>query len=79
VGVEKGEFGRDGMGVFVKARTARDGIEGAQQAGTVRGFGGTNGRRERGSSRWLADRNSAAVVKVMAKATAKRSCRALCG
>ncbi len=79
VGVEEGEVGRDVKGVFVRARRARGGMEGAQQAGTVSGFGGIKGNKERGSSRWLADRSNAAVVKVIAKATAKRSCRAVCG
>ncbi len=46
---------------------------GAQQAGTVRGFGATKARRDLGRSRWLADFKSAAVVKVIAKEVAKRS------
>ncbi len=79
MGAKDGEEGREIEGVFVKARAARHGMEGAQHAGTVSGFGGTKGSKDRGSMRWLADRSSAAVVKVMAKATAKRSCRALCG
>jgi hypothetical protein len=49
------------------------GIVGAQQAGTVRGFGAANARRDLGRSRWLADFKSAAVVKVIAKEVAKRS------
>ena len=56
-----------------------DAIEGAQQRGTVRGFGATKGIKERGKRRWLADRSNAAVVKVMAKATANLSCRAVWG
>ncbi len=79
MGAKDGEAGREVRGVFVNARTARHGMEGAQHAGTVSGFGGTKGSKDRGSKRWLADRNSEAVVKVIAKATAKRSCRALCG
>ncbi len=52
-------------------------MKGAQQSGTVRGFGATKGIKERGKRRWLAERNSAAVVKVMAKATANLSWRAM--
>ena len=48
-------------------------IKGAQQSGTVRGFGATKGIKERGKRRWLADRSNAAVVKVIAKATANLS------
>jgi hypothetical protein len=51
MGAEKGEVGRDVKGVFVRARSARDGIESAQHAGTVSGFGGIKGNKERGSSR----------------------------
>ena len=79
MGAKDGEDGREVRGVFVKARAARHGMEGAQHAGTVSGFGGTKGIKDRGSMRWLADCSSAAVVKEIAKATAKRSCRALCG
>ena len=79
VGPKDGEVGREVIGVFVRARTALHGMEGAQHAGTVSGFGGTKGSSERGSMRWLADFSSEAVVKVIANATAKRSCRALCG
>ena len=79
MGPKSGEIGREVMGVFVKARTARQGMEGAQHTGTVSGFGGTKGSKDRGSMRWLADRINEAVVKVIAKATAKRSCKALCG
>lgn len=53
--------------------------EGAQHAGTGMDLGGTKGKREQGSSRKLAARSNEAVVKVMANATAKRSCRAVCG
>ncbi len=48
-------------------------IKGAQQSGTVRGFGATKGIKERGKRRWLAYRSNAAVVKVIAKATANLS------
>jgi hypothetical protein len=58
----------------VRGNLARGGgIYGAQHAGTVRGFGGIKADKDCGSSRWLADRSSEAVVNVMAKATAKRS------
>ena len=52
-------------------------IKGAQQSGTGRGFGAAKGNKERGRRRWLAERSSAAVVKVMAKATANLSWRAV--
>ncbi len=75
----EGELGREWTGVFVKARKERGGMEGAQHAGAVRGFGGIKGSNDRGSRRRLADRSSAAVVKVMPNATANRSCSAVCG
>jgi hypothetical protein len=53
--------------------------EGAQQGGTGKGLGGIKGRREDGRRRKLAERRREAVVKVIAKATAKRSCKAVCG
>ena len=53
--------------------------EGAQHSGTVRGLGGIKGRKERGRRRQLAERNNAAVVKVIAKATANLSWRTVCG
>ncbi len=46
---------------------------GAQHVGTGIGLGGTGGRSERGSNLKLAARRRAAVVKVIANATAKRS------
>jgi hypothetical protein len=52
-------------------------IKGDQQSGTVRGFGATKGIKERGKRRWLAERNSAAVVNVTAKAIANLSWRAM--
>ena len=57
----------------VDARKGEGAMKGAQHIGTVRGLGGTNGSRDRGNNRRLADRRSAAVVNVIAKATAKRS------
>ena len=58
-----------------EARRGRVGREsvGAQHVGTGMGLGGKKGVRMRGSSRRLAARRSAAVVKVIANATAKRS------
>ena len=54
-------------------------MEGAHEAGTVSGLGGTKGRMDRGRSRWLADLINAAVVNVIANETAKRSCKAVWG
>jgi hypothetical protein len=48
-------------------------MKGAQHGGTVKGLGATNGSRERGKRRWLAERSSSAVVKVIANATANLS------
>ncbi len=53
--------------------------DGAHEAGTVSGLGGTKGRMDRGRSRWLADLINAAVVNVIANETAKRSCKAVWG
>jgi hypothetical protein len=53
--------------------------EGAQHVGTGMGLGGMRGKRVPGNRRKLAARRNEAVVKVIAKATAKRSCRAVCG
>ncbi len=61
----------------IEDREKVEAIKGAQQSGTVRGFGAARGNKERGRRRWLADRSSAAVVKVMAKATANLSWRAV--
>ncbi len=77
--------GEDGCGsncalqLVGRARKKWGGIVGAQHVGTERGFGGTKARRERGRRRWLAARIKAAVVKVIAKETEKRSCKAVCG
>lgn len=63
-------------GVEIFRETRREDLEaikGAQHGGTVRGFGGINGDKERGKRRWLAERNSSAVAKVIAKATANLS------
>ena len=60
-------------------RDKREGRDGAQHAGIVRGFGGTKALRDLGSKRKLADRNNAAVVKVIANDTANRNWRAVCG
>jgi hypothetical protein len=46
-------------------------MKGAQHIGTWSDLGATRGSNERGKRRWLAERNNAAVVKVMAKAIAK--------
>ena len=54
-------------------REELEALQGAQHGGTVRGLGATNGSKERGKRRWLAERNSSAVVKVIAKATANFS------
>ncbi len=51
--------------------------EGAQHLGNVRGLGGRKGCRDRGRRRKEAERKSEAVVKVMAKATANFSWRAV--
>ena len=48
-------------------------IKGAQHGGTVRGLGAMNGAKERGNRRWLAERSSSAVAKVIANATANLS------
>ena len=58
-----------------EARRGRVGKEsvGAQHVGTGMGLGGKKGVSMRGNSRRLAARRSAAVVKVIANATAKRS------
>ncbi len=65
--------------VVGRARRKWGGIVGAQHVGTDKGFGGTKARRDRGSSRWLAARIKAAVVKVIAKEIEKRSCSAVWG
>ena len=51
--------------------------EGAQQVGTGIDLGGISERRLEGNSRREAARKREAVVKVIANATAKRSCRAV--
>ena len=52
---------------------------GAQHVGTGIGLGGIKEERWEGSNRRLAARKRVAVVKVIANATAKRSCSAVCG
>ncbi len=54
-------------------REGLDAMKGAQHNGTVRGLGAANGSKERGKRRWLAERSSSAVVKVIANATANFS------
>ena len=67
-GVVEGGVLREG-----EARKAEGATKGAQHTGIVRGLGGTNGSKDRGKGRRLAARKSAAVVNVIANATAKRS------
>ena len=64
-----------GLALAERGKMAR-GMDGAQHVGTVRGLGGMKATSDLGSNLWLADRRSEAVVNVIAKETANRSCRA---
>ena len=68
----RGDFGLGLVELDDVALKMRGGIDGTQHVGTEKGFGGTKARTERGRRQWLANCSSAAVVNVIANATAKR-------